>query len=232
MQKKCLVKLIGFNNSGQRVGIDESDAPFTIVVMNVTSPKGGDVLTSGGKHNVTWETNDTASPVAYVEIFCSTNNGKTWKLMRTESGNPGVSSCRFPRVKKNDKDCRVKVIAYDSADKIVAEDKSAAFTIEVVTLTSPNGGETLKSGTTHDITWNIYKTRTKLAKIILWYTTNDGKTWEKIKNIKGSDPGTYPWKVPAVPKTKKKCKVKIQLEDAKGKSLGSDSSDAFFTIEP
>jgi hypothetical protein len=229
---KCLVKLIGFNAFGERVGVDESDAPFTIEVMNVTSPNSGVVLASGGKYDVTWETNGTARPVDYVEIFCSINNGKTWKLMKTESGNPGVSTCVFKITKRNDEDCRVKVIAYDSADGIVAEDKSAAFTIEVVSLTSPNGGETLKSGTTHNIAWDIYKTRTKLARIMLCYTTNDGKTWGKIKNIKGSDPGTYQWKVPAVPKTKKKCKVRIQLEDENVKSLGTDSSDGFFTIAP
>ena len=153
--------------------------------------------------------------------------------MATESGNPGVSSCVFPIVKKNENDCLVNIIAYDSADKKVAYDKSdAPFTIEVVTLTSPNGGETLTSGATHDIAWDTYETKKEIAKEVLKFTKNGGRTWEKITTIKGEDPGTYLWTVPDVPKAKNKCKVKVQLKGANGKSLGADASDSYFRIEP
>ena len=229
----CLVKITGYNDFGKKVDVDQSDAPFKIQVMNVTSPNGKEVLASGGTFDVTWETNDTKNPVAYTQIFCSTNNGKKWKLIATESGDPGTSSCLFPIPKTNEKNCLVKVIAYDSTDKKVAEDESdAPFTIEVVTLTSPNGGETLISEGTHTIEWDTYKTRKKIKKIMLQYTKNRGKTWEEIRTIKGDDPGAYLWTVPSVSKKMKKCKVKIQLLDKKGKSLGSDTSDRYFRIEP
>ena len=227
------MKVIGYNDSGKNVGNDLSDAPFTIAVMNVTAPNGGEVLASGGAYAVNWETNGTQNPVAYVKIFCSIDNGQTWKLMGTESATLGVSSCQFPKTKKNENDCRVKVEAYDAADKKVAKDKSdAPFTIEVITITSPNGGEILTSGTIHNISWDIYETKKEIFKFLLKYTKNGGRTWEKITTIKGDDPGAYLWTVPTVSKAKNKCKVKIQLKDIKGKSLGADSSDGYFRIEP
>jgi hypothetical protein len=232
-KNNCLIKLTGYKASGKKVAADKSDAPFTIDVMNVTSPNGGEVLASGGTFDVTWETNGTKNPVGYVKIYCSTNNGKTWDLMQTEPGNPGVSSCVFPKLKKNEKDCRVNVKAYDAADKKVAYDKSdAPFTVEVVTITSPNGGETLTSGEPYDIEWDTYETKKKVAKVVLKYTKNRGKTWKTITAIKSDNPGVWFWTVPAVTKTKNKCKVKIQLKDKNGNSLGMDTSDGYFTINP
>jgi len=90
----------------------------------------------------------------------------------------------------------------------------------------------LTSGTTHNISWDIYETRKEILKILLKHTKNGGRTWEKIKTIKGDDPGAYLWMVPTVSRAKKKCKTKIQLEDKEGRSLGSDTSDNYFRIRP
>ena len=215
------------------VARDKSDAAFTIAVMNITSPDGGEILASGGTYDVTWEINSTKNPVEYVKLFCSINNGETWQLFGTTPGDPGTLACEFPIVKKNERNCLVKAIAYDAAGKKIARDKSdALFTVAVVTLTSPNGGETLISEGTHTIEWDTYQTRKEINKILLKYTTNRGRTWEKMKTIKGGDPGAYLWTVPSVPKAKNKCKVKIQLKDKNGKSLGWDTSDRYFRIEP
>lgn len=232
-KKNCLMKVVGYDASGEKVDVDKSDDPFSIEVMNVTSPNGGEVLASGGAYYVDWDTNDTNSAVDYVKIYSSINKGKTWKLLATEEGNPGISSCVFPVVRKNEDDCLVKAMAFDAEDKKVAEDKSdALFGIEVVTITSPNGSETLTSGTTHSITWDTYETKKDIATVILKYTINGGKTWEKIKTIKGENPGTYLWTVSEVPKAKNKSKVKVFLKDKKGKNLGTDASDNYFRIEP
>jgi hypothetical protein len=50
--------------------------------------------------------------------------------------------------------------------------------------------------------------------------------------IKGENPGNYSWTVPDVTKTKKKCKVKVELKDTDGNSLGTDTSNGYFIIKP
>jgi hypothetical protein len=61
---------------------------------------------------------------------------------------------------------------------------------------------------------------------------NNGNTWQKIFNIVGSNPETFSWTVPDVSKTKSKCKVKITLKNDNGKTLGIDTADSYFTIQP
>jgi hypothetical protein len=230
-KNKCLVKITGYNTSGEKVGADKSDAPFTIEVMNITAPIGGEILPSGVNYDVTWDTNGIVNPIDHVKLFCSMDKGGKWKLLSTVAGNPGVSTCAFPIPTKNEEDCLVKVVAYDDTNQKVATDISdSLFTIEVVKLTSPDGGEILKSGGTHIITWTINETKRELQKLTLSYTQNGGKKWEKIKT-ELADPGYYYWLVPDVPTTKRKCKVKLALKDANGKKVGADTSDAYFTIE-
>jgi hypothetical protein len=132
---------------------------------------------------------------------------------------------------KNKMNCLVKVIGYDASDKKVGADKSdSTFTIEVVKVTSPDGGETLTGGGLHTITWQTNVTKKPVEKVVLSYTKNGGRKWKKIETIVGSNPGTYAWTVPVVTKIKSKCKVKVVLKDAKGNTVGSDTSDGYFTL--
>jgi hypothetical protein len=118
---------------------------------------------------------------------------------------------------KNKMKCLVKVIRYDDSDKKVGADKSdSTFTIDVVKVTSPDGGETLTGGGLHTITWQTNVTKKPVEKVVLSYTKNGGRKWKKIETIVGSNPGTYAWTVPVVTKIKSKCKVKVVLKDAKG----------------
>jgi cysteine-rich repeat protein len=97
-----------------------------------------------------------------------------------------------------------------------------------VDVISPNGGEVWKVGTTQAITWQT-KAGLPVAKVKLFYTTTGGAPWNLIKTITGN-PGTYNWKVPAAASIK--CKVKVILKNASGKTIGQDVSDNFFSIGP
>ena len=63
----------------------------------------------------------------------------------------------------------------------------------------------------------------------LSYTVNNGVTWKTIKTVTGN-PGSYSWTLPQVAQSKSKCKVKVELKDAGGNTIGSDMSDSIFTI--
>ena len=200
---------------------------FTAITL--MDPNGGETIASGSTYTIQWGAHVFADN---YKLQYSLNNGKDWETIA--KGIVGTTyDWRVPTPTKNKKKCLIKLIGYNASGKKVGVDKSdAPFTIEVVNITSPQNGDTLTSKAFHNITWDTNKTSKKLAKIILQYSTNGGKKWEKIKAMKNKNPGAYQWKVPNVPKTKKKCKVKIQLLDKKGKSLGSDTSNSYFTIEP
>jgi hypothetical protein len=124
------------------------------------------------------------------------------------------------------------VVGYDESGTKIGEDISdTPFIIEVVKLKSPNGGNTLTSGKQYTIRWTTNATRYAVAKVKLYYTKN-GTTWHFIKTIMGSNPESFKWIVPTVSIQKTKCKVKVQLFDVFGKSVGRDISNRYFTIQP
>jgi hypothetical protein len=123
----CLVKVMGFNSSGTKVGEDISDSTFTIEVVKLTSPDGGEILTSGSTHTITWRTNATIRPVASVKLFRTMNGGSTWTLIKTLTGNPGSYNWTVPAVTTTKTQCKVKVVLRDSGGVTVGSDISDGF---------------------------------------------------------------------------------------------------------
>jgi len=129
-------------------------------------------------------------------------------------------------------------IGFDASGKAISRDQSdAPFTIEVLKLTSPNGGETPTQGDPLNIEWTSHETQGQVAKVKLSYTVNGGRTWLPIVALKDATylvPGShsYGWQAPEVPTTRTNCKVKLELRDAAGNVLGRDQSDNPFQIEP
>ena len=197
--------------------------------ITLISPKGGEVISSASSWAIQW-----VAPLEAVgfKLKYSMDNGTTWK--RIDSGiTDTIYGWTVPTPPKNKKRCLVMVIGYDDSGAKVGADRSdSTFTIEVVKLTSPDGGETLTGGGLHTITWQTNVTKNPVETVKLKYTKNGGTTWLPIDILTGGDPGTYDWTVPDVPKTKAKCKVKVILKDANGKTVGKGTSDGYFTIEP
>jgi len=199
------------------------------LAVTVLVPNGGEIIPSGLPYTIHWE----APPDAVsFKLKYSMDNGRTWKPIA--SGIPDTFyDWTVPTPVKNKTKCLVKVIGYDDSDKKVGADRSdSTFTIEVLKLTYPNGGELLTSGDQQTITWTTNGTKNPVEEVVLKYTKNGGRTWKKIAAIEGDNPGTHAWTVPDVSKTKSKCKVKVVLKDAKGNTVGSDTSDGYFTMEP
>jgi hypothetical protein len=211
----------GLDMSFDNVAVTVSSQILTLVL-----PNGGDVIPSGGIYGICWEAPYNA---VKFDLKYSLNNGTSWNFIKTVTGLNCTHWEEIPVVTANKKKCRVKVIGYDSKGTLVGEDISdKPFTIEVLRVTSPNGGETLTSGNTSTIQWTTYKTIRAVAKTVLKYTTN-GTTWKAIKTLTGN-PGSFNWKVPDASSTK--CKVKVILKDEDGANIGTDISNNFFTIQP
>jgi len=161
----------------------------------------------------------------------SKNYGETWQQVAADI--TGTSyDWHVPIPWKDKRNCLLKVTGYNSLGMEVGEDTSdAPFTIEIVKVTSPNGGENLTSGSLYTITWETNSTKRPVRKVELFYTKNQGHTWRKITTL-NSNPGTYEWKLPGVISTKTKCKIMVVLKNSVDRILGSDKSDRYFTILP
>ncbi|MBP1698928.1 MAG: hypothetical protein H6Q41_4116, partial [Deltaproteobacteria bacterium] len=227
--RNCLVRVKGVDSDGKKRGSDKSDSAFTIEVTRLTSPNGAEVWEAGTTQTITWTTETTVRDVARVKLFYSKDGGSSWTLIEPIDGNPETFDWTIPAPNGNKKSCLVKVILYDSSGGQVGADTSDdAFTIEVVELTYPNGGQTLTPGATEVITWVTNSTIRSVSKVKLSYT-KDGETWISIETL-DTNPETYDWIVPLGSKERKKCKVKITLLDDRGNAIGSDVSDSTFTI--
>jgi len=99
----------GFNAKGAKAFSDVSELTFSIDVVKLTSPNGGENLTSGSNPPITWKTNATKSPVKKVILSYTLNNGIKWKPIDTLSENLGVyNDWIIPTVGSTN--CKVKVV--------------------------------------------------------------------------------------------------------------------------
>lgn len=96
------------------------------------------------------------------------------------------------------------------------------FAMESLTLISPNGGESINSGTTYNITWSS----TGLTSTVrLEYSTDNGQNWVLISdNV--SNTGTYLWAVPNIGTWK----AKIRIADANYTPVADTSASVFKII--
>jgi hypothetical protein len=133
-RRECLVKVVGFNASGAAVGRDQSDAPFTIEVLRLTSPNGGEPpITSGGQHTITWTANATVAEVHHIVLSYTLNNGLSWKKIDTagDSADDGSFIWNVPDVANPKENCKVKIVLKDGFGNTVGSDASdGVFTIQ------------------------------------------------------------------------------------------------------
>jgi len=97
-----------------------------------------------------------------------------------------------------------------------------------VTISAPNGGETLIGGKNSDITWTATDLGDGFSStpITFRYSTNEGASWTQIETGQ-YNLSPYTWLVPAVSYTT--CRVSVEAVDLLG-NIGTDMSNSNFTI--
>ncbi|HEX2768781.1 MAG TPA: S8 family serine peptidase, partial [Geobacteraceae bacterium] len=200
----------------------------TFAAVTLLAPNGGEAIPSGSHFPIRW-----GAPAAAIKfnLAYSVDNGWTWLPIAA-----GVTGTDYdwpvPTPIANRVKTLVRVTGFNSKGKMVGRDRSdAPSVIEVVMLTSPNGGESLTSGEFKTITWTNNATKREVASVRLWYTLNGGLTWLPVISPVDNT-GSYAWKIPAVPAAKYKCRVRVVLRDAAGFAVGNDISDDYFSIQP
>jgi hypothetical protein len=94
-----------------------------------------------------------------------------------------------------------------------------------LTVVSPNGGESLYSGNTCQITWDTLGT---VNDVVIEYSTNNGSDWTEVEPANTGNTGSYNWLVPEA--TSFSCLVRVS--DPCGQGIVHDTSDGVFAITP
>ena len=140
------------------MGADEYGMTFTKV--KVLAFNGGEYLDTGETHTITW-----GAPAAATKfnLSYSLDNGVTWKsIAKGVTGNHYAWT--VPTFSANKK-AKIKVVGLNSKSVVVGSDLSdGQFTLGVVRILSPNGGETPHSGDDQTITWEIYGTVAEVGR--------------------------------------------------------------------
>jgi hypothetical protein len=182
----------------------------------VTSPNGGEDWEVFSVQTITWTSTGVTGP---VKIELSRDGCATWATIFPTTPNDGKQ--KWIVLRGATTQARIKVSSiFNPALFDISE---ANFTIvePSITVTSPNGDESWKIGSTQTITWD--STSVLLVKIEL--SRDGGATWTTIA-ASIANHGSKSWKVTGPTTTHARIRVSSLSNSA------SDISDVEFSIKP
>lgn len=203
---QCLVKIVQGSYS------DQSGAVFTIKnpSVTITDPDGGETWYIGESQPVTWNYVDVSGAAV---LYYNKSGGADIKIDDIADVTTGTYNWTIP----SDASTEVKV-------KLVCgsyNDSSAAyFTIATpsITLTEPDGGESLTAGDSFNIEWTSVGIT---GDVEISYSVDNGANWTAAATV-AYDSSPYAWTVPVA--ISSICLVKIE------QGAYSHQSAATFTI--
>ncbi|MBK7366810.1 MAG: S8 family serine peptidase [Candidatus Eisenbacteria bacterium] len=181
--------------------------------VTVTYPNGGESLTTNSSVNVTWTSVGTFTT---VNLDYSSDGGSTWTSIAANTPNDGSQAWTVPAATTTTG--RVRVSGGTATDMSNANFTIAAPPADQVTVTYPNGGESLVAGSSVNVTWTSVGTFTTVN---LDYSSDGGTTWTSIVSGTPND-GTQAWTVPAGVTTTGRVRV--------SGGTATDASNANFSI--
>ncbi|MHA1287493.1 MAG: BspA family leucine-rich repeat surface protein [Candidatus Thorarchaeota archaeon] len=237
------VKVTAYDAAGNN-SYDISNSNFTITTspdttdptVTVTSPDGGEIYNIGETQEITWEATDDVG-VSYVQIqvlfppFDLTDWEAYREIISYEEPNDGSFTWTVPNNPfRPSTSARVFIVALDEAGNVGYDMSDNNFTFvdysnPIVTVSSPDGGETLNVGEIHEITWSATD-NVGVSNVEIQYSTNDGSSWIILASEEQND-GAYDWTVPDPPTTT--ALVKVIAYDLVG-HVGYDISNSNFSI--
>ncbi len=213
---------LGLDNDGDLL-YDQLAGPPP-AAFDVTKPAAGESVPTGTPYAVTWT---AATGATSYKVKLSIDGGQTWSTLGTGLSGTTTSWNVPTTIKKNITTAIVKILAYNNTNQKLGVAKSGAFSIDVLTITTPAAAEIVPQGLPYNITWTANGTAALPDQVVVKYTLNNGTTWKTAQGTLGAS--SFSWNVPTVNKTKKKAKVKVILKAA-GKTVAKAVS-AKFTVQ-
>ncbi|RYY44781.1 MAG: hypothetical protein EOO06_17545 [Chitinophagaceae bacterium] len=217
----CLIRICNTN----RVNLfDVSNAPFSIgLPVTITTFNAGG--TAVGCSSV--PISITKSPcLGEWYVYYSIDNGATYTMFTILADN-GLANQTFNwQVPNGINSSTAKIKIQSKNNSSIFDESDGNFTIQSsndITVSSPNGGETLTGLTTSNITWTNLPAAS--GQYNVYYSINNGSSWTNLAtNITGN---SYSWAVPNI--NAASCRIKV--EDYTN-ACKVDISDASFAIAP
>ncbi|MCX6174294.1 MAG: hypothetical protein NTZ27_06050 [Ignavibacteriales bacterium] len=202
----------------------ESPNPFQILpqqTIKVVSPNGGEEWYAGSSNNIKWQSTN----IENVTIEYTINGGATWTTIVSSTPSTGVYSWNgIPNV--SSLQCKIRISNATNGTPSAVSDNNFTITSpgsQLITVTSPNGGEKWAAGSTQNITW----ASSGITNVKIEYTITNGISWNTI-TLSTPSTGFYTWtQLPNTPSTN----CKIRISDALD-GTPSDDSDNLFSITP
>ncbi|MGD1807441.1 Ser-Thr-rich GPI-anchored membrane family protein [Dapis sp. BLCC M126] len=194
--------------------------------VNITSPTSSTSLEPGQRYTIRWT--DNFRDNVKLELY----KGSSWEqTISNSTSSDGSYSWTVPTSLSSGSDYRIRIRNVNNGR---LSDFSSNFTIEpedFITVTAPNGGNTLEPGKSYTITWNDNIDENVNIKLLL-LPADTVSISRNITSSTSSD-GSYTWTVPenVVGIADGNSEYKIQITSVSDNSV-SDLSNSSFTIEP
>jgi hypothetical protein len=234
----CRVQVVGYDASGKKLGAAKS-APFTIEALVFINPAPSEVLPAGQPYTINW--NSYNSLADHYKLYYL-DTGAKWNIVPgTEGGIKGTSfNTTIPRPSAGNIVSMLKVVAYDGSakPKKVAEGLSGKVYVEVVKVSTPNGGEVLAGNSLSSINWHLNEAADSVQSAELYLSTNGGSKWVLLGKqpssgtpLTNDQDYTFNFITPNPAVQLDKCKVKVVLKNSRKKIIATDMSDNIFTLQ-
>ena len=190
--------------------------------VTVVSPNGGETLTRGTVVPITWS--HTGNPGANVKIELYNGSTLSSTITSSTSLSAGSYNWSIPSTQAFGSNYTIKVTS--TTNSAISDTSNGPFTITgpSITVTSPNGGETLLRGAVATLTWSYTGNPGASVKIQLYNGTTLSRT---ITSSTPLSAGTYKWAVSSLQTLGSNYKIKITSTT---NSTISDTSNGTFTI--
>jgi hypothetical protein len=180
----CKIKLVSKEYPNDFTSI--SLGLFSIIGLHITSPNSGNYM-ADTVIPITWESTGTQN----VRLSYSIDSGNTWTMIVDNyPALSGVYSWRIPKTPSTN--CKVRIM--DTKQSSYYDDSDSLFTIKGLKLLNPIGQETFLVGQKVNISWEYLSTE----KINIFFSSNNGYSWETIASNVPTSIGTYEWIVPNI----------------------------------
>jgi murein DD-endopeptidase MepM/ murein hydrolase activator NlpD len=187
--------------------------------ITVTSPNGGNQLEAGKSYNFTWT--DNISENVRLNLY----QGGTFKqTINSNTPSDGSHYWTLPANLAPGSNYRIKIASVSNSN--VDDWSDSEFTVQPkpqITVTSPNGGNQLEAGKTHNFTWTD-----NISENVRLDLYQENTLKQTISSNTPSD-GSYNWTLPANLTTASNYKLKVS---SVSNINVADWSNNYFTINP
>lgn len=210
---------IRISNSADATILSQS-GNFTVEQLTLTSPAGTEYWQAGTSKNLTW----TSTLVTNVALEYSSDNGTSWNtIIGSTPAAAGTYSWTIPLALASS---QVKIRVSDAADNTISATHQNPFVVGDVKVVAPNGGEIILTGSVDTIKWNA---SSNISLVRIDYSSDNGTTWNLIKNNETASSGQYLWTVSSQTVTPGNAFL-IRVSDALSNFTISDVSDNKFAV--